>query len=306
MLCVIILSPQKLTVTSYGMAPQVVLATGCSSGIGLSTAQRLAQDPDQRYLVIATVIAIAEKTELVAAVGDAIDKTIFIKEMDITKDEDITRVVDDVMKTHGGIDFLINVAGVAGIGFPERASRARIDRIFNVNAIGTIRLTLAVLPHMKQKKAGKIISVSSIAGKQGFPYAEFYTASKFALEGFFESLLCTVRSFNIRICMIEPTQVKTGLLQWAVSETDGLSKDNTVHEIDRRQMRCFCDHMAAFPSMSVDDVVDVLMTKCVEVDDPVFRHLVVSTEGMEALGEAVADLTGEKSIASPRKMIGAM
>ncbi|XP_071480765.1 retinol dehydrogenase 8-like [Diadema antillarum] len=148
------------------MAPQVVLVTGCSSGVGLSTARRLAQDPDQRYLVIATVIAMAEKAELVAAVGDAIDKTIFIKEMDITKDEDITRVVADVMKTHGGIDILLNVAGVPGIGLPERVSRATMDKIFNVNTIGTIRLTLAILPHMKQKKTGKIISVSSTAGMQ--------------------------------------------------------------------------------------------------------------------------------------------
>ncbi|XP_072176933.1 retinol dehydrogenase 8-like [Diadema setosum] len=288
------------------MAPQVVLVTGCSSGIGLCAARRLAQDPDQRYLVIATVIAMSEKAELVAAVGDAIDKTTFIKEMDITKDEDITRVVEDVVKTHGRIDILVNVAGVAGIGLPERASRAGIDRIFNVNAIGTIRLTLAVLPHMKQKKEGKIISVSSIAGKQGFPYAEFYTASKFALEGFFESLLCTVKSFNIKICMIEPTQAKTGLLQWAVSEIEGLSKDHTINEIDRRQMRCLYDHMSGFRSMAVDDVVDVLMTKCIEVDDPVFRHLVVSAEDKEAMGEAVADLTGEKSIAALRKIIGAM
>ncbi|XP_071507951.1 retinol dehydrogenase 8-like [Diadema antillarum] len=287
------------------MAPQVVLVTGCSSGVGLSTARRLAQDPDQRYLVIATVIAMAEKAELVAAVGDAIDKTIFIKEMDITKDEDITRVVADVMKTHGGIDILLNVAGVPGIGLPERVSRATMDKIFNVNTIGTIRLTLAILPHMKQKKTGKIISVSSTAGMQGLPYAEFYTASKFALEGFFESLLCTVRSFNIRICMIEPTKVETAMFQSVLSETDGLSKNDTVHEIDRRQMRCFCDHVAASPSMSVDDVVNVL-TKCVEVDDPVFRHLVVPPELKEAMGEAVADLTGEKSIASMRKMIGAM
>ncbi|XP_071480754.1 estradiol 17-beta-dehydrogenase 1-like [Diadema antillarum] len=147
--------------------------------------------------------------------------------------------------------------------------------------------------------------VCSVHEITGLPYAEFYTASKFALEGFFESLLCTVRSFNIRICMIEPTKVETAMFQSVLSETDGLSKNDTVHEIDRRQMRCFCDHVAASPSMSVDDVVNVL-TKCVEVDDPVFRHLVVPPELKEAMGEAVADLTGEKSIASMRKMIGAM
>ncbi|XP_071480692.1 retinol dehydrogenase 8-like [Diadema antillarum] len=287
------------------MTPQVVLVTGCSSGIGLSTARRLAQDPDQRYLVIATVIAMAEKAELVAAVGDATDKTIFIKEMDITKDEDITRVVDDVIKTHGRIDILINIAGVPAIFLPERASRTAIESIFNVNTIGTIRLTQTVLPHMKQKKAGKIISFSSIAGKQGFPYSDFYSASKFALEGFFESLLSTVQSFNIRVCLIEPTLVKTRMLPSGLSEYNALINDDTIHEIDRRQLKVIYEIASGFPALSADDVVDVLMTKCIEVDDPVFRHLVVSAEDKEAIGEAVADLTGEKSIAALRKLIGA-
>ncbi|XP_072176884.1 retinol dehydrogenase 8-like [Diadema setosum] len=288
------------------MTPQVVLVTGCSSGIGLCAARRLAQDSDQRYLVIATVIAMAEKADLVAAVGDAIDKTIFIQEMDVTKDEDITRVVDDVIKTHGRIDILINIAGIAVLGIPECVSRASIENIFNVNTIGTIRVTQAVLPHMKQKKAGKIMSVSSIAGKQGFPYHDFYSASKFALEGFFESLLSTVKSFNIRVCLIEPTKVETGLAKWASSELYALSNKDNIHDIDRRQLRCLIDSISGMPGLSVDDVVDVLITKCVEVDDPVFRHLVVSAEDKEAIGEAVADLTGEKSIAALRKMIGAM
>ncbi|XP_071507970.1 retinol dehydrogenase 8-like [Diadema antillarum] len=287
------------------MAPQVVLVTGCSSGIGLCAARRLAQDPDQRYLVIATVIAMAEKAELVAAVGDAIDKTIFIKEMDITKDEDITRVVDDVIKTRGRIDILINIAGIAIIGVPERVSRARIESIFNVNTIGTIRLTQAVLPYMKQKKAGKIISVSSLAGKQGVPYGEFYSSSKFAVEGFFESLLSTVKSFNIRICMMETTQVKTRLVTGVFSDIDTQINDDTIDDIDRRQLRCLLDVLKEFPFISVDDVVDVMMTKCVEVDDPVFRHLVVPPETKEALIETVADLTGEKSIVALRKFIKA-
>ncbi|XP_072176261.1 retinol dehydrogenase 8-like [Diadema setosum] len=288
------------------MAPQVVLVTGCSSGIGLSTARRLAQDPDQRYLVIATVIAIAEKVELVAAVGDAIDKTIFIKEMDITKDEDITRVVDDVIKTHGRIDILINIAGVHTLGVPERVSRARMESIFNLNTIGTIRLTQAVLPQMKQRKTGKIINVSSLAGKQGWPYSDIYSASKFAVEGFFESLLSTVKSFNIRVCMIEPTLVKTRMLQSGWSERNALMSDDTIQEIDKRQLRLLCEVVSGLPILSEDDVVDVLMTKCVEVDDPIFRHLIVPSKTKEDLEEVVADLTGEKSIAAVRKLIGAV
>ena len=84
--------------------PKIIFMTGCVSGIGLATAERLARDPDQRFLVIATVISLDLKGDLVAAVGDALDKTVFIKKMDITKDDDIFSVVDEVMKEHGRID----------------------------------------------------------------------------------------------------------------------------------------------------------------------------------------------------------
>ena len=90
------------------MTAQIVFMTGCSSGIGLATARRLVHDPDRRFVVIATVIALSEKTDLVNAVGDSLDKTVFIKELDITKDEKIKEVVGDVIRTHGRIDILSN------------------------------------------------------------------------------------------------------------------------------------------------------------------------------------------------------
>ena len=80
--------------------------TGSSSGIGLATAKRLAHDPDQRFVIIATVIAMSEKDDLVAAVGDKLDKNVFIKKLDIAIDEDITAIVDDVIKAHGRVDIL--------------------------------------------------------------------------------------------------------------------------------------------------------------------------------------------------------
>ena len=88
------------------MAPQIVLMTGCSSGIGLATATRLALDTDQRYIVIATVIEMSEKTDLEAAVEGALDRTVFIEKLDVTKDEDIAAVVDGILKKYGRIDVL--------------------------------------------------------------------------------------------------------------------------------------------------------------------------------------------------------
>ncbi|XP_041484726.1 retinol dehydrogenase 8-like [Lytechinus variegatus] len=149
------------------MAPQIVLITGCSTGIGLATATRLALDNDKRYIVIATVISMSERAELMISVGDALDKTVFIKVLDVTDDENISYVVDNVINTHGRIDVLINNAGVIAVGIPEQIRREKIDNLFSVNVIGNMRLTQAVLPHMKERRAGKIVSMSSGLGRQG-------------------------------------------------------------------------------------------------------------------------------------------
>ena len=93
------------------MSPEIVLMTGCSSGIGLATVKRLVLDQDQRYIVIATIISMAEKSDLEAAVGDALDKTVFIHKLDVTKDEDIAAVVDVTLKKFGRIDVLRKYLG---------------------------------------------------------------------------------------------------------------------------------------------------------------------------------------------------
>ncbi|XP_054772677.2 retinol dehydrogenase 8-like [Lytechinus pictus] len=280
------------------MAPQIVLMTGSSSGIGLVMAQRLARDPDHRFIVIATVIAMSEKNDLEAAVKDDIEKTVFIKELDITNDEHITEVVEDVISSHGRIDVLINIAGIALPAIAERVSREKIDKIFNVNVIGTIRLTQAVLPHMKEQQSGKIITFSSITGKIGFPYSEFYCASKFALEGFFESLAGGLRAFKIRVCLIEPTQVESALWDWILHQMESLANDQTLSEIDRRQNRITHARSKEGTRMPADDVVGAVITRCLDVDEPVLRHLLAPGETCDVLQKTLADLTGEAGISA--------
>nr|XP_054772143.1 retinol dehydrogenase 8-like [Lytechinus pictus] len=279
------------------MAPQIVLMTGCSTGMGLAMVQRLARDPDHRFIIIATVIAMSEKTDLEAAVKDDIDKTVFIKELDITKDDNITEVVENVINDHGRIDILLNIAGLAIVGIPERLTREQIDKTFNVNVIGTIRLTQAVLPHMKEKQSGKIITISSIVGRLGVPYNELYSSSKFAVEGFFEGLAAGLRAFNIRVCLIEPRQVQTELLDGLTAGLKASAEDESAFDIDRRQLRKMLGRMeAGAPPLTREDIVDAVITRCIDVEKPVFRHF-LGGRLAEILPNTLGDLTGESTLA---------
>lgn len=285
------------------MTPQIVLMTGCSSGIGLATATRLALDADQRYIVIATVIETSEKTDLEAAVKGALDKTVFIEKLDVTKDEEIAAVVDGTLNKYGRIDVLLNVAGMALSELPERLTRERMEMIFNVNVFGPIRLTQAVLPKMKSRKTGKIITVSSIAGRMGWPYMEIYCSTKFALEGYFEGLAAVLRSFNIRVCLVEPGKVNTGLMDHLHANFVSGAQGDSVDDIDRRQLRYLNDHVKAMPGVTPDAVAEAIKTRCLDVDEPVLRHL-LPAEFHEAVPAGAADITGETVIGMIAKSIG--
>ncbi|XP_030839376.1 retinol dehydrogenase 8-like [Strongylocentrotus purpuratus] len=277
------------------MAPQIVLMTGCSAGIGLAMVQRLARDPDQRFIIIATVISMSEKNDLEDAVKDDIDSKVFIKELDITNDRNIAEVVADVINSHGRIDVLFNITGMSFVGIPERVPREQIDRIFSVNVTGTIRLTQAVLAHMKKRRSGKFITFSSLAGRIGFPYSEFYCASKFAIEGLFESLAAGLRSFNIRVCLIEPKEVNTGLWDGMKQDMELLANDETTSDVDRRQLRITLARSREGAALTVNDVVDSVMTNCLDVDKPVLRHLIAG-ETNDLIQKTALDLTGEAGI----------
>ncbi|XP_030838774.1 retinol dehydrogenase 8 [Strongylocentrotus purpuratus] len=285
------------------MSSQIVLMTGCSSGIGLATAKRLALDAEQRYIVIATVIAISEKTDLEAAVGDALQKTIFIQELDVTKDDDITAVVDGTLKTHGKIDILINVAGIGVADIPERVPREQIETIFSVNVFGAIRLTQAVLPRMKQRKAGKIITISSTGGKLGYPYLDMYCSTKFALEGFFQSLAVSLRSFNVRVCLVEPGGTNTGFSLVINKSIDARLQDESIDDIDRRQLQCLRETITKNEIAWPDDVADAITTRCLDVDEPVLGHL-LPEELHDVVRATAGDVTGETGLAIVQNSIG--
>ncbi|XP_038060717.1 retinol dehydrogenase 8-like [Patiria miniata] len=195
------------------MAQSIVLITGCSSGIGLATAVRLAKDPEQRYKVYATMRNLGKKERLETAAGDALDKTLFVRPLDVTKDDTIKALVGDIVREDGKIDILVNNAGSYGLDGITHKSLEWCQEMMDTNFWGAVRLTRAVLPTMQEHRSGRIINISSNAGINAMPFFSIYSASKFALEGYTESIAPVLRdAFNIRVILVQPSGVATDLI----------------------------------------------------------------------------------------------
>ncbi|RKD95200.1 SDR family oxidoreductase [Halopiger aswanensis] len=176
-----------------------VLITGCSSGIGRATARAFLEDDWQ---VFATARNPDDITDLEQA-----GCTTF--ELDVTDPDQVAQAVERTVDIAGAIDCLVNNAGYAQMGPLEDVSTADLHRQFDVNVYGPHRLVRAALPHMRAQGAGRIINVSSVAGRVSFPGSGAYSGSKYALEAMSDSLRAEVEEFGVDIVVIEPGPVET-------------------------------------------------------------------------------------------------
>uniref|UniRef100_A0A8B9NMG0 Ketoreductase domain-containing protein n=1 Tax=Accipiter nisus TaxID=211598 RepID=A0A8B9NMG0_9AVES len=189
------------------MAPKTVLITGCSSGIGLALAVRLARDKQRRFRVIATMRNVGRSGALAAAAGSALGRTLEIKQLDVCDEGSIRACLDGIPGRH--VDVLVSNAGVGMVGPLECQSLAAMQSLMDTNFFGLVRLVKEVLPDMKRRRGGHIVVISSIMGLQGIVFNDIYAASKFAVEGFCESLVVQALRFNVAISLVEPGPVTT-------------------------------------------------------------------------------------------------
>jgi NAD(P)-dependent dehydrogenase (short-subunit alcohol dehydrogenase family) len=220
----------------------VALVTGASSGIGQATAVALA---DAGFQVVGT----SRHTSRLDHAG-----AVTYLDLDVTSDESVTAVVQQVIQRFGRIDVLINNAGIGIAGAAEETSVAQAQRVFDVNVFGLMRMTRAVVPHMRAQRGGRIINISSVVGFVPAPYMSVYVASKHAVEGYSESLDHEVREHGVRVLLVEPGYTNTGF------EGNSVQADTPL-PIYAQQRHIFDDVLAA--AMKDGDAPAVVATAVV-------------------------------------------
>ena len=178
---------------------KTVLITGASSGMGKEAARKLLADGYQVFVAARRVDRMADLEQLGAT---AIA-------MDISKDEEIVAAVEAINARSGGVDVLVNNAGFGSYGSMEETTLEDARYQFEVNLFGLARLTQLLLPGMRERKAGRIINISSMGGRIYTPLGSWYHATKHALEGWSDCLRIELAPFGIDVVIIEPGAIDT-------------------------------------------------------------------------------------------------
>ncbi|MBD9424003.1 oxidoreductase [Pseudomonas sp. PDM15] len=181
------------------MSNSSVVVTGVSSGIGRAAAEQFAK----RGCRVFGTVRNPATTQPIPGVE--------LVEMDVRDDASVRQGIQAIIARAERIDVLVNSAGVTLLGATEETSIAEAQALFDTNVLGILRTTQAVLPHMREQGAGRIVNVSSVLGFLPAPYMGLYSASKHAVEGLSETLDHEVRRFGIRVTLVEPSFTRTNL-----------------------------------------------------------------------------------------------
>ena len=182
-----------------------VLITGTSTGIGYETALALGRAGHKVY---ATMRDPARAPQLGQVAGQE-GLPIQIRVMDVDSDNSVKSVIENVYKEEGSLDVLVNNAGIERMGSVEEMPMSEFRAVMETNYFGVIRCVQAVAPHMRTRKSGCIINVSSVAGRLTCTPMTPYTASKWALEALTEGLAQEMKTFNVRVVLVEPGIIET-------------------------------------------------------------------------------------------------
>jgi NAD(P)-dependent dehydrogenase (short-subunit alcohol dehydrogenase family) len=184
------------------MASQTWFITGVNSGFGRSMLEQLLERGDR-------VAGTARRMDALTGLEEKYREQLWLQSLDLTDTPSIRRVVNEAFDHFGRIDVIVNNAGYGLVGAAEELSDEQIIHQLNTNVVGPIQVVRAALPHLRAQGGGRILQLSSMGGQWAMPCLSLYHASKWAIEGFFESTIQDIAPFNIQVTIVEPGSART-------------------------------------------------------------------------------------------------
>lgn len=241
---------------------KVWFITGCSTGFGRELAKYTIEQGNK-------VVVTSRKTSDVEDIVAGNDDNSVAIQLDVTKPEQIKKAVQQAIDKFGRIDVLVNNAGIGYFGAVEESEEEEVRRMFEINFWGLAHMTQEVLPIMRKQRSGQIVNIASIGGLVGFPAVGFYNATKFAVDGFSESLAKEVAHLGIKVTVIAPSGFRT---DWAGrSANDSKTQIEDYNESARKNqdtIRGYSGNQPGDPAEAAKAIV-----KAVDAENPPLRLL---------------------------------
>jgi short-subunit dehydrogenase len=247
----------------------VAVVTGSSSGNGFEISLLLAKNGFYTYATMRNL----DKSTRMKEIAKKDSLPLEVLQLDVTDDKSVTDAIDMISNRHRRIDVLVNNAGYDHNGAVEDLSMEEIKTQFETNFFGAVRLMKAVLPMMRKQRNGIIVNLSSIGGLIGVPLNSAYVGSKFALEGFSESMKYELESFGIKVILIEPGAVKTNFLENSKQAQKAMNPDSPYAEFSKKVSEGVREWFKEASSSSPMQVAEVILS-AIKSEKPNTRYLV--------------------------------
>ena len=249
----------------------VILITGCSSGIGAVLGQLLIKKNLYRVVITARKESLSRLVQL----GFKESDTTWIRPLDVTKHNERRVLINEIKDKLGGVDILINNAGISYRAVVEHMPELAEAQQLNTNYLGPMALTRLVLPAMREKGRGKIINVSSVSGMLAMPTMSSYSASKFALEGAMESLWYEMKPLGINVTLVQPGFIKSesfkNVYYTHKSSIAEVSRSDEMPYADYyKNMTPFIEKMMNYSFTSPEEIAKIVF-KVIRTENPKLR-----------------------------------
>jgi NAD(P)-dependent dehydrogenase (short-subunit alcohol dehydrogenase family) len=246
---------------------RVAVVTGSSSGIGLETALLLARSGFQTYATMRNL----KKSQNITEIANIENLPLTVIQLDVDDDRSVKDAISPIVTENKRIDVLVNNAGYGLFSPIEDVTLSQVKEQFETNFFGVVRVTREVLPIMRKQRKGTIVNVSSGAGRVGIPVLSAYAATKFALEGFSESMRYELKEWGINIVIIEPGAIKTKVFENVKTGDVRSSSESPYADLIERASKGFGKMMdnSSAPKLVAEAILNAITSK-----EPEIRYVV--------------------------------